>query len=133
MTLRQDLDVPAGATWQSPTWALLTEDGLALPITGWTVRAQVRRRAADETALITFGSAGAGAVDAVADVEEVELPGPSGGGPLSTVGITLRLTAAQSALLGGLTGVYDLHVAQDDGEAYRVVEGAFRVREAVTR
>jgi len=132
MTLRQDLDVAAGATWQSPTWALLTETGLPLPTTGWTVRAQVRRRAADEAVLVSFGSPGTGAVQAVADVGEVTVTTGSGE-PVTTIGITLRLTASQSAALGPLTGVYDVLAAQDGGDAYRVVEGAFRVREAVTR
>lgn len=130
MTLRVNLDVPAGASWTSPTWALLGEDGLGLPVDGWTVRAQVRPRVDDDTVLFTWATdptAGTGTVRVEAVILDLD-----SGGTLETVGLTLALTKEQSAALAFSTGVFDC-LAVRSALAYRVAEGAVRVSRGVTR
>ena len=133
MTLRVNLEVPSGATWSSPTWALLDENGQSLPVPGWVVRAQVRARTDDEAVLFTWGSAGApGTLDADVVVEPVEIV-RVGTDPLTTVGVTLHLTDEQSAALTFSAGVFDVLAGLENGESYRIAEGSIRVTRGVTR
>lgn len=90
----------------------------ALPVdlTGCSARMQVRAELASPAVLIELTSANG----------RIVIDAPNGG-------ITLRLSAAETAALTFTRAVYDLEIVYADGRVRRLLEGSFKVKGEVTR
>lgn len=112
---QHDITIEQGATFQMN---LVWKDAGGTPInlTGYSARMQVRR---------TYR----------ADTAELSLTSPSGGitlgGALGTIAIIA--TAAQTAAITVLVGVYDLELVDAGGTVTRLIEGAVTISPEVTK
>ena len=129
MPVTHDLRILTGDTWRSPRWAVVIGADPVDLTDGWSVKAQIRAWPQSGTAIHSWGPTG---VDL--DTADVQV----GGTTLTTSTVRLRLTAAQTAALGAVAGVWDLEISHptfDNGELYRktLVTGRVSSTEDVTR
>lgn len=117
-----DITIEQGATWQhSLTWNEYDENnpptyvGAVKDLTGYTARAQIRRKKRSDTFFIELTT----------ENDRIFL-----GGVLGT--IELALSAEETAALDFTTGVWDLEL-EKDGIVIRLVEGAVTLSKEVTR
>lgn len=113
-----DIIIEQGATF---TLQLVykTSAGVAVDLTGYSARMQVRESYPADTALLSFTSAGGG----------ITLGGAAGtilieASDETTAAIDTRQT---------VWGVYDLELVPPDGRAIRLLEGAAQIRPEATR
>jgi hypothetical protein len=110
-----NLTVEQGATWETIlTWKI---DAVAVNLTGYTARLQVRTHVGAATTVLSLTSSPAAGITL--------------GGAAGT--ITLSLTAVQTAALAAGDCVYDLELVSSGGNVTRLVEGAWTVKPEVTR
>lgn len=114
-----DLTINQGSTYALDIPGINRADGSPLDITGYTLRAQLRRRVADTSLLVNFTTA---------------IVTPAVGA------CRLSLTAAQTAALPSsgskdlpIACVYDFEIESPTGVVSRVLEGAAFISPEVTR
>lgn len=110
--MRTGLTIPQGTTW-GIAWPI-TKDGEPTDLTGWTVKAQVRKTAANPTVLHEWSTA-------------------SGTATVTDSKVTLLVAAAVSSAWLWVRGVYDLELTSPSGVVYRIAEGPVYVAPEVTR
>ena len=113
MTATYDFNAAQGETFdRTVTWTI---DDVAVNVTGYTARLQIRKR---HTSTATVASLTSGS-------------GLTLGGTAGTIQIVLSATA--TAALDARRYVYDLELVSGSGAVYRILEGAFNVTPEVTR
>jgi hypothetical protein len=101
----RDIAIEQGADWEEEFVVSLDNDESAFDLTGWVPQAQVRRSPVSEDVLAEF------------DAEVLDA---------SSGRLRLRVTAAQTAVLGVIgTLCYDVVIVSDQ-EVHRVFEGVVR-------
>lgn len=109
-----DIIIEQGATFTLPlTW---NTNGVPVNLTGYTARMMCRESFDSETPFLTLTT---------------ENGGIALGGALGTIDILA--TAAQTAALTKLVGVYDLELVAPGGQVYRKLQGSVTVSREVTR
>lgn len=114
-----DILIEQGSTFEYPlVWrdAPAASGGVAIDITGYTARAQIRT---------AFGTP-----ETLANMT-TENGGITLGGAAGT--ITLLLTAAQTAAMPAAAGVWDLEMVAPSGKVQRLLKGTVTVDPEVTR
>ena len=99
-------------TTQAFGWAVLRA-GQRVPLTGWTVRAQVRSEVDSNTVLHEFSSAA--------------------GNARTDNGYVIIESDVDSETWTWENGVYDVRATDPDGNVLAVAEGSIKVRRSVTR
>ncbi len=106
--------IEQGTTF-SPVLTYADVNNVAIDLTGYTAKMQIKKTRADLTALETLTTADGSIVL---------------GGAAGT--ITLLLTDTQTAAIVWLTGVYDLELTSGSGIVTRLIQGVITVSEEVT-
>lgn len=110
-----DLYIEQGATYNQPiVWK--DSSGVAVNLTGYTARMQVRKTISATTPIITLTT----------ENGRITLGGANGT-------ITLNITATDTAALEQFAGVYDLELQSYSGFVTRLLEGQVTVSKEVTR
>lgn len=133
MALHEDLVIPAGKSWVSPTWALLL-DGEPVTLTGRTVKAQVRESARDSQVLHEWSTT-AGNVRVVTVTVVVENADGSTS-EVETAAVALTVKPSESAAWAWRVGVYDVESTSttDADDVWPIIEeSTVRVASEVTR
>lgn len=112
-TGQHDFEIKQGATFTRTL--TISDDGTARNLTGYTARMSIRRGANDATELLSMTTGNA-------RIAIIALSGV----------VTLTLTAAETAALTWLRGVYDLELVSGT-IVTRILEGAITVSPEVTR
>lgn len=109
-----DITIYQGATLRMPLRWLSGPAGAVVPVdlTGYTVRAQLRRRASSPEILATFTCVITDAADGRFE---------------------LSLSAVTTAAIAARAGVYDVELVSPGGDVYRFLEGAVSISHEVTR
>lgn len=124
MAMHCDLQFLIGDSWASPVWAVIV-GGQGVDLTqGWTVHAQVRRRASDEAVLHEW--AGSNIVLGQAQVTR------TGGQLVFTSTVRLSHSGVESRAIPPFHGVWDLEIRKGS-QTYTIVGGTARAIEDVTR
>jgi hypothetical protein len=112
--LLDDLVIPQGTAWNR-TWTVADDDGIPLPVDGWSVRSQIRSAPSSGTVLFEWNTTG-------------------GLGPASIDGptVTVELTGLDSLLWTFRRAYYDVYLTNPSGEPTRLVQGTVTVSPAVT-
>lgn len=114
LTQANEWPIEQGATFQMDvTWK--ATDGTPVDLTGSTARMQLRETYDSGSTLVSLTSGS----------------GITLGGTAGTV--TIVITAAQTAALPIVAGVYDLEVESGTGVVTRLLQGVFEVTPEVTR
>lgn len=110
-----DIEIEAGATFRLPIiWK--DGDGVAVNLTGYTARMQIRPVANSPTVLASLTTENGG----------ITLGG-------STGEITLFMAPADTAAITRARGVYDLELQSGSGEVTRLLKGCVTISPEVTR
>lgn len=126
MTLRHDIKVRVGDTWNSPTWAVLLPGGLGVDLTdGWTLKASVRRHRGDGGAQVHQWIEPDGVILGQAEVTLAT------GTTVVTSTVELRHTGAESDEWPIFVGPWDFEIAKDDDD-FTIAGGTFRTVNEVT-
>lgn len=112
-----NIAIDQGATFQK-LFRWRDGDGALVDLTGYLARMQVRNSFDSTTPLVDVDSAAKGGV-------QLQVGG------LGEIAVTL--TAAQTALLPRVAGVYDLELVSPTGTVTRLVQGRARIKPEVTR
>lgn len=110
-----DILIEQGATYQQ-TFAWKDSDGVAIDITGYTARMQVRRSRSAETVLL----------EATTTNGYIVL-----GDALGTIAVTIPASITQDVTAS--RGVYDLELVSAGGIVTRLLEGSVEISKEVTR
>ena len=111
-----DITIEQGADWS--IGILVTRAGVALPLTGYSARMQIRAKVTSTDVLLSLTSGVGGGIDV-------------GGSPSNRLVIHVHNTV--SAAWTWRKGVYDLELIDGNGEVIRLLEGAVTVSAEVTR
>lgn len=109
---RTALTIPQGTSW-GISWPIL-DDGHPAVLTDWTVLAQVRDIADEETVFYEWGSL-------------------RGNVTVDDHCVTLYVRPDESAAWTWRRAVYDVELTDPDGAVYRIAEGPVYVSPEVTR
>ena len=109
-----DITIEQGTTYEK-TFTWKDSDGVAIDITGYSARMQIRTRKSASSTLLS-----------ITDADYITL-GDSAGT------IAISIPAATTAALDFRSGVYDLELVSPGGTVYRLVEGTVELSKEVTR
>ena len=111
-----DLTIEQGADWS--IGILVTRAGVALPLTGYSARMQIRAKVTSTDVLLSLTSAVGGGIDV-------------GGSPTNRLAVHIHHST--SSAWTWRKGVFDLELIDGNGEVIRLLEGAVVVSPEVTR
>lgn len=109
---RTGLTIPQGVHW-GIAWPI-TQDGEPLDLTGWTVKAQIRKNIESDTVLYEWSNA-------------------AGNVTVNDSQVTLLVSPATSTAWTWERGVYDVELTSPSAIVYRIAAGPVYVSPEVTR